>query len=72
MGNKICTVSADNSISLFGNLLDSDSRSLLMILDYSTVMLDFREAYVANGHFSDNLQDFDEDDENFEAKVSKK
>ena len=72
MGSNMCTASADNSISLFGNMLDSDTRSLLMILDYSNVKLDFREAYVANDHISDNQQDFDEDDENAEAKVSKK
>lgn len=52
----MCTSSAsDSSITLFGNHLDSDSRSLLMILEYSNVKKEFREAYVANGQLSDNV-----------------
>lgn len=54
MGSTMCTGSADNSISLFGNHMDSDTRSLLMILEYSNVKIDFREAYVAAGQTSDN------------------
>ena len=48
MGNKMCTASAENKIILFGNHLDSDTRSLLMILDYSNMRPEFREAYVAS------------------------
>ena len=52
----MCTDSGSvSSITLFGNHLDSDSRSLLMILEYSNVKLAFKEAYVANGQLSDNL-----------------
>jgi|APCry1669190327_1035288.scaffolds.fasta_scaffold38534_1 hypothetical protein len=49
MGSNMCTGSAENQISLFGNHMDSDTRSLLMILEFSNVKIDFREAYVAAG-----------------------
>ena len=48
MGNKICSSTQENTLTIFGNYLDSDTRSLVMVLEYSSMKPDFREAYVLN------------------------